>query len=348
MQMKAICIFNNKGGVGKTTLACNIASILSTTHKLRTLLIDCDPQCNSTQLILGEQKCLDIYFSDGGSNNLPTIFDVVYPLLEGDASINKSIKTLDSRSNRFCVDLMPGHPKFSLIEDVLSEAWGNVRGGDLGGIRKTNWFYSYCESLRPYYDVVVIDVGPSLGSINRSILLGADGFAAPMGSDIFSLLGVRNVSEWLRKWSIAYNKGTEALLDDINHRAMNHHIRKQSGVTKGFYGYTVQQYVAKTVNGERRATKAYEDIISRVPRDIEAALGEFAPSDMVRDNLRLGEIPNMFSLVPMAQSASSPMHNLNYADGIRGAGYSQQIDYVAQLKILAKNLAINAELISGE
>ena len=49
--MRSVVFFNNKGGVGKTTLACNIAAQFAG-RGLRLLLVDCDPQCNSTQLIL--------------------------------------------------------------------------------------------------------------------------------------------------------------------------------------------------------------------------------------------------------------------------------------------------------
>ncbi len=50
--MIALAMFNNKGGVGKTTLTCNIASFLAKKENKRVLVIDCDPQCNATQLIM--------------------------------------------------------------------------------------------------------------------------------------------------------------------------------------------------------------------------------------------------------------------------------------------------------
>src|SRR5687768_4588366 len=66
-RMKVVGFFNNKGGVGKTTLVCNLASIFSEKRGLRTLVIDCDPQCNATLLILGEQRAIDLYWSESGN-----------------------------------------------------------------------------------------------------------------------------------------------------------------------------------------------------------------------------------------------------------------------------------------
>jgi cellulose biosynthesis protein BcsQ len=61
--MKSIVFFNNKGGVGKTTLSCNIASFLNDKMGKRTLLIDADPQCNATQSILSDEICEEIKMS---------------------------------------------------------------------------------------------------------------------------------------------------------------------------------------------------------------------------------------------------------------------------------------------
>ncbi|MGD9164332.1 MAG: AAA family ATPase, partial [Chromatiales bacterium] len=88
--------------------------------------------------------------------------------------------------NRFGVDLVPGHPSFSIIEDRLGAAWHDLQEGDLGGIRKTNWNLFLKDNIKNRYDYVLYDLGPSLGSINRSVLIGCDKFMTPMGTDIFS------------------------------------------------------------------------------------------------------------------------------------------------------------------
>src|SRR5579871_3681988 len=120
--MIVLSFFNNKGGVGKTTLTGNIAAYFALEMGKRVLIIDCDPQCNITQFVIGDSKAIDLYWP--GSTNkeetkFKTILDLIQPILDGDASINKNIRPISHKTNRFGVDLLPGHPRFSLLEDQL-------------------------------------------------------------------------------------------------------------------------------------------------------------------------------------------------------------------------------------
>src|SRR5438128_5672808 len=57
--MISISMFNNKGGVGKTTLTCNVAAFFASQRYKRVLVVDCDPQCNCTQLVMGQEFTTD-------------------------------------------------------------------------------------------------------------------------------------------------------------------------------------------------------------------------------------------------------------------------------------------------
>lgn len=61
--MKSIAFFNNKGGVGKTTLLCNLAGYLSIKLEEKVLVIDADPQCNTTSYVLPEDSFYSFYFT---------------------------------------------------------------------------------------------------------------------------------------------------------------------------------------------------------------------------------------------------------------------------------------------
>ena len=73
----------------------------------------------------------------------------------------------------------------ALLEDVLSQNWTQFLGGSLGGARVTNWNTQLLRNISHDYNLIIYDVGPSLGALNRSILIGVDYFISPMGCDIF-------------------------------------------------------------------------------------------------------------------------------------------------------------------
>ncbi|WP_292085634.1 MULTISPECIES: ParA family protein [unclassified Brevundimonas] len=339
--MKVVSFFNNKGGVGKTTLTGNIAAYLALEMKKRVLVIDCDPQCNITQFILGDTKTIDIYWPESPEKDDPrtkTILDIVQPILDGDASINRHIKPLSARTNRFGVDLVPGHPRFSLFEEPLSTAWTELPSGKPGGFRVSNWLRSYLETHSQTYDVVFVDVSPSLGALNRSVLLSCDYFIAPLGADAFSLLGIRNISRWMEGWIDYYKVGLEQS-ERLNAGALDRFkVRRDIPIENGFIGYTLQQYIAKAKEGERRPTKAYERILSDVPKEVSKFLARFLRADVVKDP-HLGDVPNLYSLIPLAQSANAPIIALKSRDGLVGSQFIQSANYKQIIGSLADKIA---------
>jgi cellulose biosynthesis protein BcsQ len=339
--LKTICFFNNKGGVGKTTLTCNIAAHFASAKK-RVLVIDADPQCNATQLIVGDEKVLDFYWPEKVQHTgVQTILDVVTPIQEGDANIEPNIRLLSLKDNRFGVELLPGHPRFSIVDDKLSQAWHEALGGDIGGLRKTNWCHTLCESLSGAYDYAFIDIGPSLGSINRSVLLASDYFVTPLGADVFSIVGVRNISDWLRDWIKLYKIGV-SLCDNRSPKSLDKFsVRRELLIERGYIGYTLQQYITKSKGGVRRPTEAFEKILSQVPNQIEASLGTFFAGDMTMEEAKLGDVPNMYSLIPLAQSVNAPILGLSSSDGLVGTQFKQSKDYAEIIHSLAKTLARN-------
>lgn len=345
-----LCFFNNKGGVGKTTLACNVASYLARTAGLRVLVVDADPQCNASQLILGSDRAAEVYKSGcfkgplGNDIGVHTLKDVLAPITAGEATLARDIHPVSGTLNRFGVDLIPGHPKVAVLEDKLSRNWTDFVGGDLGGARVTNWNTQFLERFVGQYDLIVFDIGPSLGALNRAVLVGVDFFLAPMGCDIFSLIGVDNIGDWLGDWQSVYQNGLNQCMRKHADEIPIYSIKTDPKKMCRFVGYTVQQYITKTIRNERRATTAYDEILNSIPAKIAERLKELVAPNLDLPSLKLGDVPHMFSLVPLAQTAASPIDLLRGADGLSGGQYGQQAEYSKFIGNLAGSLLRNLKV----
>ena len=339
----SLCFFNNKGGVGKTTLACNVAAYLAETANLNILLVDADPQCNATQLVFSDETTKRLYDPATDGPRIDSLKQVLLPLLRGDASLGATHRIAGPDTNRFSISVLPGHPQVALLEDRLSTNWTQFMGADLGGARVSNWNTQLLSQLRSQYDLIVYDVGPSLGALNRSILIGVDYFMAPMGCDIFSLIGIENIANWVGQWRSYYDQAYSQVKSQ--HAAelgeFAKEVRPASDMMARFVGYTVQQYITKTIRDERRATEAFEAILAQIPTKIADSLGPAVASPLTVEDVRLGDVPHMFSLVPLAQTAHTPVHKLTRGEGLSGGQYQQQRLYQEFIRKLSESLLQN-------
>lgn len=218
----------------------------------KVLVIDADPQCNTTTYVLDEEQFINVYYEPKEF----TIADIIPPLEDG----NGYITQFDAiRSTNFGFDLVPGNPKFASCEDFLASEWKDVKSSDLRGIKSTMLFIHFL-TLCSEYDYVLFDMGPSLGAINRSILLASDYFITPMSTDVFSLLALENIGTSILNWSKAFNKGLDGMED--SKRKSIESLKNTCDIR--FLGYVEQQYIMKTIGETKRAVKAYEAILKRL------------------------------------------------------------------------------------
>ena len=332
--MNAIAIFNNKGGVGKTTLLCNFASYLQKRLGKKVLVIDADPQCNTTTYVLDEEQFINVYYEPTEF----TIADIIPPLEDG----NGYITQFDAiRSTNFGFDLVPGNPKFASCEDFLASEWKDVKSSDLRGIKSTMLFIHFL-TLCSEYDYVLFDMGPSLGAINRSILLASDYFITPMSTDVFSLLALENIGTSILNWSKAFNKGLDGMED--SKRKSIESLKNACDIK--FLGYVEQQYIMKTIGETKRAVKAYEAILKKIPDEIrEQIILPINGDERSGIEYKIGSIPNFYSLVPMSQTAHKPIFDLTNIDGVVGAHYQKVKDYEILMKVIVEQTLRNMEIL---
>lgn len=311
--MRSIAFFNNKGGVGKTTLLCNVAAFLAIEKGKKILVVDADPQCNATQLMLDELKVFALYDNPKSF----TIHSIIHPLSigKGYSETLEPINIID-----YSVDLIPGDPRLALKEDLLSKDWQDAIAGDIRGLRTSFLFSQFLDRCQNY-DFVLFDMGPSLGSINRAVLLACDFFVSPMSIDIFSLKAIENISaalvEWKKRLSYGLSQVDNSVKSDVPSGGTFHIM---------FAGYVAQQYIQKSTAGEKRAVVAYETIMKRIPKTIKTFFVEKLQSKQTDIKYEIGRIPNLYSLIPMSQTAHKPIFSLKAKDGVRGAHFNKVRD----------------------
>lgn len=227
--MVQIAIFNNKGGVGKTTYLYHIANVLAD-EGIKTLMVDCDSQCNLTAYALADSEIEQCWSEEGNS-----IYKVIQPVVENIGDIKyKNPYVLGEN-----LYLVPGDIDLNMYEDRLGETWPSA-SVQPAAIRVQIAAYKYIKYAAKSCNaqVVLIDLGPNLGALNRTILGGCDYFITPLSPDLFSIKGTQNLGnkfviwhdEWennLRKW-IKPNSGISK--DDL-----------PNGLPK-FLGYVTQQH----------------------------------------------------------------------------------------------------------
>ncbi len=295
-----IAFFNNKGGVGKTSLVYHCAFMFAE-QGLRVLAVDLDPQSNLTIMALDESR-LEALWPD--EEHPLTMYGALAPLFDGTGDVHPA--HIEPLSNR--LGLLVGDLALSRIEDDLSTEWPRCLEGRERAFRVTTAFWRVIDEAakRHQADVVLLDVGPNLGAINRSALVASSHVVMPVAPDLFSLQGLKNLGPTLRKW-----RSTWAA-------ALPQAPRALGGMPQGEMspvGYVLMQHAERL----GRPTKAYAKWQKRLPVAYrESVLGDES-SDVQNDGNQVHRIKHYRSLMPMAMEARKPMFSLTNADGAIGA-----------------------------
>ncbi|MEL4106835.1 AAA family ATPase [Oscillospiraceae bacterium WX1] len=313
--MKSLCIFNHKGGVGKTTLTYNLGHILADKSK-KVLLVDADAQCNLTSMCLNKEHLEKVYAHD-----TKTIYKALEGVITGSGDINVAINPIEISENLY---LLPGHIGIAEYEAQLSTAWTECFAGYERGFRVHGAIHRLVEQLAEFdnIDYVLFDLGPNIGPLNRSLLLSCDYFALPVAPDLFSLMAIKtvsnNISKWHDEWGVVQTRLPEKLELSI-----------QKGTPK-FIGYIPQRFNISRGN----PTQAFNYWNLQFKSEIENQIIKKFPKELVVEgsDYALRSIKNYHSLVPAAQRYSKPIYKLETPEiniGHMGKVRSCKEDFIA-------------------
>jgi cellulose biosynthesis protein BcsQ len=173
-------------------------------------------------------------------------------------------------------------------------------------------------------DLILVDVGPNLGAINRSALIGSDHVVIPLAADLFSLQGLRNLGPTLAAWRSDWKKRT---------RNWEKPDFALPAGTMQPEGYILMQHMERL----SRAVKAYKKWADCIPGTYrESVLGQTANVGVkANDNNCLAQLRHYRSLMPMAQEVRKPIFHLSSADGAIGSHSQAVRDAWSDFKDLA-------------
>ncbi|GAA4333800.1 AAA family ATPase [Pigmentiphaga soli] len=313
MTCPVLTFFNNKGGVGKTSLIYHLAWMLSN-KQLNVLVCDLDPQANLTAAFLDEDDLAQLWDTDmpgGDAGEGQTIFQCIRPLTEVGDLLPPKLRRI-----RRGLSLLPGDLSLSGFEDQLSTEWVQSMGtAPYRPFRVLTAFWQVCQlgAKRMEADIILIDVGPNLGAINRSALIASDYLIVPLAADLFSLQGLKNLGPTLYRWRTEWNKRLE------NWAAPSFEL--PAGRMQPL-GYVVHQHSVRL----SRPVRAYDRWINRIPEEFRhSVLREASPPaglSPATDPLCIATLKHYRSLIPLSQEARKPVFELSVADGAIGSHHA--------------------------
>lgn len=298
--MKIISFFNHKGGVSKTTTVYHLGWKLAQLGK-KVLMVDTDSQCNLTLTAIGEENIED-FVRNNPENNIKASLDVAFNSRPQLIPVPDCV-TVKGQGN---LVLMPGSFEITEFEVQLGIASQLSNSFSTMNALPGSFSYLFEKSAEKFnVDYVLIDLNPSLSSINQVLLSSSDYFILPTSPDYFSQMAIKSMARILPKWEhwaeqarICFSESTYPLHD----------------CKPKFLGYTVNDYNIRN----NKPTAAFGNIIGKTNDLIENLLYpslEGAGMCIDRSNytdgsLQLASISNFQGLMPQYQEYGIPVFAL--------------------------------------
>ncbi|TVQ21835.1 MAG: ParA family protein [Leptolyngbya sp. DLM2.Bin15] len=328
MRPPIIAFFNNKGGVGKTSLVYHLAWMYRDLG-LNVLAADFDPQANLTSAFLDEEQLEEIWLASDQPN---TVFRCFQPLIRGIGDISDPALSVIEEG----LLLLNGDLQLSSFEDDLSTEWPGCLDRKERSFRVISSFWRLLQKAADQHQssVILMDLGPNLGAINRSALIAADYVVVPLSPDLFSLQGLKNLGPTLRRWREEWQERTS------KNPASDLHVPLG---TMQPIGYIILNHAVRL----DRPVKAFQRWIERIPTTYHQEVlleSNSNNTDVTADPNCLALLKNYQSLMPMAQEAHKPIFHLKPADGAIASHSTAVQNVYWDFKQLAERIAKSVDL----
>lgn len=308
-----IALFNNKGGVSKTTTCFNLGWMLASRGK-KVIMVDADPQCNLTGMVLdlSGEDALEEFYAKNPGRNLKQALEPAFksrpvPLAPVDCV------PVTGQDNLY---LIPGH--VSLAEDETSLGISQQLSESLLSMRNLPGSFTHLFDITAAEydaDYILIDLSPGLGAINQNLLSTSDFFLVPCSPDVFSVMALdslaRVIPGWLR-W--AERASRIDALKDADYPFPAPDLK--------FLGVLVQRFRIKYQRPTQAFQKYFEKLNVVVRDTLVPALA--AESVMLEpqmytdagmdDHYQLAQIQDFNTLIATSQAVRKPVFALTQSD----------------------------------
>lgn len=302
-----IALFNHKGGVSKTTTTFNLGWMLASKGK-RTIMVDTDPQCNLTGMILGfsTKKELEEVYSRNQH-----IKAGLAPAFESQPRLIKAVEciSIEEQDGLF---LLPGHVGLAEYEVTLGIA--QELSGSIQTLKNLPGSISYLldkTADKFSADYILIDMSPSLSSINQNLLMISDFFILPTIPDFFSIMAIDSLATIIPKWHQWAKKASELkILKEADYPFPK--------VTPLFLGTIIQNYRIKSGKPSAAFQKWMDDITDAIAHRLfpELQRENMAFPEQVYSDNEIGEdfcllkMSDFNSLIAVSQKCQTPVFAL--------------------------------------
>jgi cellulose biosynthesis protein BcsQ len=334
-----IAMFNNKGGVSKTTTCFNLGWMLAEKGH-RVVMVDADPQCNLTGMVLdlsGEDALDEFYRLNPGRN----LKDALEPAFKSKPVELKAVDCFEV-PDRDGLLLIPGH--IALAEDETSLGIAQQLSESLQGLRNLPGSFSHLFKLTAAAynaDYVLVDLSPGLGAINQNLVATSDHFIVPCSPDVFSVMAIESLARVVPRWvSWASRASQLEVLVEADYRFPVPDLT--------FLGVVIQRFRLKS-GKPTTAFKAYVDKLNDsinkvlVPSFARAGL-LLDPATYERANMSdqyvLSEISDFNTLIAHSQQKRKPVFALTQEDvGRAGRMWENQRSSIENFRTTFESLA---------
>lgn len=325
--MNSIAVFNHKSGVGKTSLVYHLAWMYADLG-YNVLVADLDPQANLTRMFLSDEELERLWDASDA-----TVLASLQSLLvgTGDATMPTLLEPTVGLS------LVAGDLRLSSAEDELANQWAACLDGRAQAFRILSaiWQSLRLAAGQVRADLVLLDVGPGLGALNRAVLLAADHVVVPVAPDFYTVESLRSLGATLHRWRGEW----------IERRKRNPvaDLLLPQGAMKAA-GYVVLPHIVRLDRPEMSYSRwmagipaAYRQYVLRKDSASESCAAE-------DDEHCLAILKHFRILLHLAQEARKPMFALKPADGALEGHTRAVVDCYRDFRDLAQKIAHRCEI----